>query len=66
MIASTVYGIYSEGKFTKILPRLTQLYRWKVKGMYQRHQTLNVSFSLKLTCKGTWRQVFICLRPLPS
>jgi hypothetical protein len=29
----------------------------------QKHQTLNVGFSYKLTCKGTWRQVFICLRP---
>ncbi len=30
-----------------------------------RHQTLNVSFSSKCTSKGTWRQVFICLRPHP-
>ncbi len=28
--------------------------------------SLNVGFSLKLTSKGTWRQVFIYLRPLPS
>ncbi len=28
-----------------------------------RHQTLNVGFSYKLTSKGTWRLVFICLRP---
>jgi hypothetical protein len=26
---------------------------------------LNVGFSSKLTCKGTWRQVFIFLRPPP-
>jgi hypothetical protein len=26
---------------------------------------LNVSFSLKLSSKGTWRQVFTCLRPPP-
>jgi hypothetical protein len=24
----------------------------------------NVAFSHKFTCKGTWRHVFICLRPL--
>jgi hypothetical protein len=29
----------------------------------KRHQTLNVGFLQKLTSKGTWRQVFICLRP---
>jgi hypothetical protein len=29
--------------------------------------TLNVGFSYKLTSKGPWRQVFICLRPpIPS
>jgi hypothetical protein len=30
----------------------------------KRHQTLNVGFSSKLTKKGTWRQVYICLKPL--
>jgi hypothetical protein len=37
----------------------------KQRAIGQRHQTLNVGFSLILTSKGTWQQVFICLRPHP-
>ncbi len=33
---------------------------------YKDTKPLRSSFLKKLTCKGIWRQVFICLRPLPS